>query len=378
MPNDGPLLRDAIPSVRLSPSNEDVLANLGPLRELAGNWEGFGFNLVARPDFVNGANLFLELNLTKETLKFDPISTSVPNRGFAQTDIELFGLTYLQKISDRTTGGALHIEPGIWVSVPGTTGPGEPASVARMGTIPHGNALLAEGVAAPFSGLPTLGSGDATGIANPAFSLFPSFNTTPFAIPAPTNPTTPVVPVIFAAGSSEFLSAPPGTNGGFSPYTLSNPESVTNPRTPLGNVPPVLPAEITQALLNDPITLLQQEVARQVDQGHVFEGTALNIATASTISFATVPNTTTPVTSVSVPAGPGSIGNLPFLKTNADAALVYATFWIQKVSHPTRPSFMQLQYAQMVLLNFPALKVPGEPDFSWPHVSVATLRKTFG
>ena len=370
MPNDGPLPRDTIPSVRLSPSTEDVLANLGPLRELAGNWEGFGFNLVARPDFKNDANLFLELNLTKETLKFDPISTSVPNRGFAQTDIELFGLTYLQKISDRTTGGALHIEPGIWVSVPNTTDPALPGSVARMGTIPHGNALLAEGVAAPFSGPPTLGSGDATGISNPAFSLFPSFNTTPFGVASP--------PVIAAAGSSEFLSAPPGTNGGFSPYTLSNPASLTNPRTPLGNIPAVLPAEITQSLLNDPIILLQQEVAKQVDRGHVFEGTVLNIATASTVSFATVPNTRTPVSVVPVTAGAGSIGNIPFLTTNADAALVYATFWIQKVSHPKRPSFMQLQYAQMVLLNFPALKVPGEPNISWPHVSVATLRKTFG
>jgi hypothetical protein len=39
---------------------------------------------------------------------------------------------------------------------------------------------------------------------------------------------------------------------------------------------------------------------------------------------------------------------------------------------------MQLQYAQMVMLNFPALKIPGKPNFAWPHVSVATLRKTFG
>ena len=123
----------AIPSVRISPDNETVLKQLGLLKDLAGNWHGKGFNLVARPFFglpaaaptpaIPAANLFLELNLTQETLKFDPISSSIPNRGTFQEDLELFGLTYLQKISDATTGGALHIEPGIWVTHAPTTDP---------------------------------------------------------------------------------------------------------------------------------------------------------------------------------------------------------------------------------------------------------------
>ena len=125
-----------IPSVRISPDNDTVLEQLGLLKDLAGNWHGKGFNLVARPFFgqpavppstpaVPASNLFLELNLTNETLKFDPISSSIPNRGTFQQDIELFGLTYLQKISDATTGGALHIEPGIWVTHAPTTDPVE-------------------------------------------------------------------------------------------------------------------------------------------------------------------------------------------------------------------------------------------------------------
>ncbi len=71
---------------------------------------------------------------------------------------------------------------------------------------------------------------------------------------------------------------------------------------------------------------------------------------------------------------------MDFLKTNAESALIYATFWITRVSHPhRRESFLQLQYAQMVLLNFPILKAgPGSPVLSWPHVSVATLHKDFG
>ena len=113
----------SIPTVRLVPSNSTVLTYLGLLQDLAGTWEGDGFNLVARPAFHYKANLYLELNQTREQLAIHPIGSSIPNRGFGQDDIELFGLTYLQKISDSVTGGALHIEPGIWITQPTTTYP---------------------------------------------------------------------------------------------------------------------------------------------------------------------------------------------------------------------------------------------------------------
>lgn len=364
---------ERIPTVRISPPIDQVLNDLGPLRELEGTWEGHGFNLVARPDFEGDANLFLELNLTKELLKFDAISSSIPNRGSAQGDIELFGLTYLQKISDKTTGGALHIEPGIWVYAPVTTAPGEPQSVARMGSVPHGTALLAQGTSSVVTGAPTLGPGLTNTGSNPNGSSFTSFNSTPSAALPSGQPT-----LIFAGGSSEALSAPPGTNGGFSQYTLANAESASNPRTPLGNEPPILPPEITQQMVNDPIIFLQNIVLDQLAEGHTFEGTALNIATVSPIAFGTVPNAATPATSVTIPTAPGNLGNIPFLETNAPAVVTYATFWLEKVSHPTRRPFMQLQYAQMVVLNFPANLVPGKPNISWPHVSVGNLRKTFG
>jgi hypothetical protein len=39
---------------------------------------------------------------------------------------------------------------------------------------------------------------------------------------------------------------------------------------------------------------------------------------------------------------------------------------------------MQLQYAQMVILDFPILlALPKVVTIGWPHISVATLRKTF-
>jgi hypothetical protein len=387
MPNDdaGSMIhRYRAPSVRLSPSTDQVLIDLGLLADLAGTWHGKGFNLIGRPDRHDTANVYLELNQTEETLKFDPISTAIPNRGFAQDDIEMYGLTYLQKISDAVTGGALHIEPGIWIKQPDTTAPPETAPagsqiIARMGSIPHGNAILAEGTAAPFTGAPVLAL---PGVPYNG-SAFPSFNSTPFAVGGP----------IFADGSSELDSAPPGTNGGFSQYTIANPASATNTRTPYGNTPAIpLPAEIDgiamQDVVNDPIKLLQAHIAKQVDEGFTFEGTVLNIASQTPIAFGTTANAAAPTVSVAVSQGGGGIENLPFLTQNANSVLVYATFWIQKVSHPNRRhAFVQLQYAQMVLLNFPILLAPPAapgappappPNLSWPHVSVATLHKAFG
>jgi hypothetical protein len=329
-----------IPSVRLATPNEEVLTDLGLLADLAGTWHGTGFNLIARPDKVGGAPLFLELNKTSETLRFDPIATSIPNRGNAQQDIDLHGLTYLQKISDSVTGGALHIEPGIWVTVPPTQAPQETASVARMASIPHGNALLAQGTAIPVNQL-----------AGGTFQIEPA-NTAPFPQGSP-----------MPAG---------GTQGGFPEYDLANlTPAATNSRTPFGDTPAIpLPASIDtipmQTVVNDPTRLLQQAIKGQFIEKMV----VLQIATVASLDFKAKP---LPVTN-----GGGGIENIAFLETNADTALVFATFWIETIKHPVR-HFMQLQYVQTVILNFPILE-QGKPPvaFSWPHVSIATLRKTFG
>jgi hypothetical protein len=110
-----------IPSIRRALDNNSILQNLGLPTDFAGTWHGTDFNLVARPLFgfpdaqppIPASNLFLELNLTDEIPEVVPISSSIPNRGTFQEDLEIFGLTYLQKISDATTRGALHIEPRI-------------------------------------------------------------------------------------------------------------------------------------------------------------------------------------------------------------------------------------------------------------------------
>jgi hypothetical protein len=379
-----------VPTVRVAPDSQEVLEQLGLLRDMPGSWSGKGFNLIARPDFEEKANLYLQLNQTDETLEFDPIGSAIPNRGFDQKDIQLFGLTYLDKIHDAFHGGALHIEPGIWVRQPPTTFPKEepptPADeiIARMASIPHGNAILARGIASHFQGPPTLPAGPV----NYNGSLFPSFNSTPFPAGTP----------IMAAGSSELGSKP--TPPRFEQYNLKKVGPPENQRTPLNTGEPALPADIDgvemQKVVNDPITLLQATVEQQKADGHTFEGTVLNIATQSEISFLDHENEAIvegkpqpPSTPATIPAAAAGVENIPFLQSgeiegheagNAHTVLVYATFWIEKVSHPTRPAFMQLQYAQMTVLDFPifaALAGKHVVDFGWPHVSVGTLRRTF-
>lgn len=126
-----------------------------------------------------------------------------------------------------------------------------------------------------------------------------------------------------------------------------------------------------QDVINDPILLLQKDVEALVADGYGFEGAVLNIATTTPLSFLTEANSGAagPTVQVAVPEFGGGIENIQFLigesptvagkvqsQENAETAIVYATFWIEKVSHKERDhSFMQLQYAQMVVLNFPIL-----------------------
>jgi len=58
----------------------------------------------------------------------------------------------------------------------------------------------------------------------------------------------------------------------------------------------------------------------------------------------------------------------------AAANQMEATFYIEKVQEGNS-IFWQLQYIQNVIIDFPVL---GSPMISWPHISVATLRKLAG
>jgi hypothetical protein len=236
--------------------------------------------------------------------------------------------------------------------------------------------------------------------------------------PFPTPPPPAPVVAFNAAGSSEKLTAATIPAPPFPEYDLTipdgpippgplNPPFALNTRTPFGTSPlePPLPASINgipmQDVVNDPILLLQKDIEDLVAKGYTFEGTVINIATRTPITFlknknsgATSPGV--PTVSVALPQFAGGIENIPFLtgetvtvgplqeqQENAETALVYATFWIEKVTNKhTGHSFMQLQYAQMVALDFPIFHLlHGTPqiyvNLGWPHISIATLKKSF-
>jgi hypothetical protein len=132
---------------RASAPIEQSVEELGPLADLAGTWVGRGFNMIAVPDRQHDQIFRLIVNATRETLTFTPIGGPVPNRGSEQGDIDIYGLTYLQQVSDAATDESIHIEPGLWLNVPATSDPYAPSTIVRQSTIPHGDSLLAQGQA---------------------------------------------------------------------------------------------------------------------------------------------------------------------------------------------------------------------------------------
>ncbi|MBT0768175.1 hypothetical protein KIH74_04530 [Kineosporia sp. J2-2] len=102
-------------------------------------------------------------------------------------------------------------------------------------------------------------------------------------------------------------------------------------------------------MVDDPDTLLRSAIARQ----DITSTTRLSVITAHK------------------PVVGGGTANTAVLAggpdgPNAVAATVTSTFWLERLAGERRAS--QLQYTQNMLLNFNGL--------SWPHITVATLRRT--
>jgi hypothetical protein len=353
-------------------------ADLGPLAAFVGDWTGSGFNTIFRPDspvtptqfptppVPPGTDNVLELNLTSETLSFLPSLGRVPNRGELanQPDVFLNGVPYLQSISDVTTSPAtgIHLEPGLWMFIPSTNNPSETPTVFRMASIPHGTTVIAQGTFGQFSGQPPI----------------PPVSITPFSAIDPAPPP-------FPPGTFRFPSQTAGDQ--------------TTPRIPQDLTSFMAAGTITQAILDDPNTVLRNHNASLTIVGGTFISVSTSAAPAlfggGTDNIAFLLGSPAALTN---PKGPGQ---------NAQTIEMTATFWIETVQHtievpafgpgtppatiqpvdspagaPT-PAFIvrpptplpeprtitvestQIQYSQTVLLNFNGL--------SWPHVSVATL-----
>lgn len=285
---------------------------LGPLAQLEGTWSGTGFNTIWRPNLLaSGQDRFLELNSTTETLAFTKIGGPIPNRGLLMADINMFGLTYMQQIAQTEDGAGLHIEPGIWAVVPPTTDPSVEASVVRMASIPHGTVILAQGKAFVVPSGPRIDDN----------------NIIPFPIASPAPP------------NSDFDKAA----GTFFPeLDLSIPTSFR-----------FASPDVTQDMVKNPNSVLKTAI----DGQNITSTTVLAISTKHT------------------PILGGGTANTAFLEDgsnppggNANAVEVDAIFWIETVGGENgEPDFLQLQYTQLVQLDF--------NDLRWPHVTVATLRK---
>jgi hypothetical protein len=337
---------------------------LGPLAAFVGDWVGNGFNTIFRPDnSVTPTPLpvpvppttdnILELNLTSESLSFSRSLGSVPNRGTTpQGDIFLNGVPYLQTIKDITIHGetvGIHVEPGIWIHVPATNVPPLGETITRMASIPHGTTIEAQGTFASVAGPPIINPVDIT----------------------------------------PFQTGNPGNKIPFPSQTASSPSTA---RIPQDLTSFIAAGTITQAMLDDPNTLLRAHISKQ----KIINTIAILISTAP------LP-----------PLFGGGVDNIAFLlgqaaatAPNAQALQMAAIFWIETVEEvilvpplkigqqfavkakPSIPGqrvptfsgivpfdldvprkltvhFTQIQYTQTVLLNFNGL--------TWPHVSVNTL-----
>jgi hypothetical protein len=289
---------------------------LGPLAQLLepggdkGEWEGAGFNTIWRPFHQQGQDRFLELNLTKERLVFTRIPGAIPNRGLLMPDIDMFGVTYMQEIKGLDPVEGLHVEPGIWANVPPTTDPQVGSTVVRMASIPHGTVMLAQGEAKTVPGGPR---------------ITPN-NIIPFKIGTPPPPN----------------SAFPQAEATFTELNLA----VNTPFRQAAKA-------VTEAMVENPNSVLEQAIAGQ------------NITTTTVLIISTKHE----------PVPGGGTANTAFLEDatnppggNAHAVEVDAIFWIETVAGSyDEPDKLQLQYTQLVQLDFNGLR--------WPHVSVATLQK---
>lgn len=291
----------------------------GPLSLLEGVWRGEGFNTIWRPHFPSDPQAeFLELNMTTETLVFTKIDGAIPNRGLLNHDINMVGLTYMQQIAQTEDGAGLHIEPGIWALVPATDDPKVEQTVVRMASIPHGTVILAQGTA--------------------------------FTVPSgPRIDDNNIIP--FCIGST------PPPNSGFDKAAAGDFEELDLSK-PIANR--FVSPGVTQDMVKNPNLVLQKAIEGQT-------------ITSTTVLIVSTTHDNTPG---------GGTANTAFLEDgtkppgcppcvsfgNANAALVNAIFWIETVAgEDDEPDYLQLQYTQLVQLDFHGLR--------WPHVTVATLTK---
>jgi hypothetical protein len=304
-----PPISDILVNFRPGLALGELAGDLGPLADLTGTWIGTGLTLVELPDFDSrppstGPKPFrVLLNDTVEILEFSPIGAGIPNRGSI-------------------------VAPGSTVGQPDIN----------------------------IFGLRYL-QRIADAVTHQPLHIEPGFwlNVPPTTIPA--LPRTLVRQGVIPHGNS-FLAL--GTE--FSTRPLG-PQIGTVDSTPIPHpgVPPLTPGYL------DP--LKNPQLPPGFELPFVKD---LNLALKRAIQGQIITKTVTLSVSTAISRGGstdqvGGIVNMPFDVKNANATRFDATFWIETVSNPGSPPFLQLQYSQTAILDF--------LNIGWPHISVATLIK---
>ncbi|OWK70824.1 heme-binding protein [Pedobacter sp. AJM] len=295
------------------------LAELGPLKQLVGEWESVvingtggvtpsGWNVISVP---HPDGFIFEVIPYKENLKFSTVAVSAGNRGPVlngkEFDQQIFGLFYEQQIISVCdtdfcntrgfgNGQIIHAETGLMLFITNFNGGFD---IARLGTIPHGNAVLALGKA--------------------------------LTVPAPdTN--------FFEVASAEctHLDGSPITALGYNDKIIGVPQ-------------------FPGFAQSDPNSFLKTTLDGIVGKGSITDMTVLPMSTKH-------------------PDATGGILNIPFIQTNVTATSMDAIFWIENITGGSETEL--LQYTQTINLVFPATGTV-EPII-WPHITVSTLKRMQG
>ncbi|WKT50618.1 hypothetical protein QSH57_015588 [Fusarium oxysporum f. sp. vasinfectum] len=369
------------------------------LEKFTGTFKGFGFNTIFRPLSRNPKTItqfpktptdsstsnLLQLNLTGETQVFSELLEHVPNRGlFDQADIDLIGLPYTQSIVDAMPNPDgtvpkkppnIHFEPGLWMRVPQVEDmPELAASFCRMGSIPHGTTINAQG-----------------------------FRHAITSRGAPDIDPTDITPLLIEQVGIPPINEPHKTATELEKKRFDNQDADkdTTRRLPQDLSPFIANGTITQKIIDDPNTIL-----RQANEGKNIIENAMFIVSTNAPPGAFGGGTSNIGFNIGSDEGKKTGASREKKSGNANAVDVTAQYWVskiraeveldpsmrvgQKVSPASQgprdavpefyidneveiPSckktvtvaYTQIQYSQMVMLDFNGIK--------WPHVTVATL-----
>ena len=296
--------------------------------------DGRGWNMIALP-FIRaggGPPYRVMMNQYNEVLDFQFIDDDVPNRGIGgnprdNTDQKVVALDYTQRIrqliaSDGnargpglTPGADIHHEPGFFLHMQAPHQI-DGFSIARLATIPHGNAANAIGKHKEIPGAPTI----------PDLSGFPEGAST-FDI--------------------EDVVRENGNQGYTAPYF-----HFSRGQNPFKGV---VQSPNFEGFFPDNNNFLIQRAVDRIKHK--------------------VTHTTELVLDTDVMEG--GIVNIPFIERQADAALMRSTFWIMQLDEtgPLGHPRLILIYSQFILLDFFLRRDGREGLIRWPHISINMMEK---